>query len=71
MSLTCLWTIHCDDCCHWETIHPRAKMTRWFARTRGWLLRPRAKGGDLCPDCRKRLANAPPPVLPLLTDDGN
>jgi hypothetical protein len=54
MSALLTFAIECDevDCTIWigeEATHTEAKVV---ARRNGWLLRPKNKGGDRCPEHR-------------------
>jgi hypothetical protein len=54
MSALLIWSIECDadSCTIWiaeEASHAEAKEV---ARRNGWLVRPKSKGGDRCPEHR-------------------
>jgi hypothetical protein len=57
MSASPRWTIWCDNlnaegtpaCGQWIGSEENAEEARKVAKRNGWRIRPKSKGGDLCP----------------------
>jgi hypothetical protein len=54
MTASPTWSVFCDKCGNWVAQEATAPLARATARLNGWLLRPKKRGGDLCPGCREK-----------------